>query len=162
MIDGTTYSDEEWGLLVGLPQSVAIAAAAAEPDSARRTQAEREMGQQAIAEGRADASPLVVRVAEELLSRVGDPEEGEAPPDIELPDREAGIADVLQRARTATALLAERADEGDAGAYRFWLVTIAQAVVGSARSGGVLGVGGEWISESERRFVDELSSILRD
>src|SRR5947209_347104 len=97
------YSDEEWGLLVGLPQSVIIAASSAEPDGARRTHAESEAGMQAIAEGRESANPLVVRVAATIVERVGDPETGDEAPTIQLADREAGIADVMTRARAAAA-----------------------------------------------------------
>jgi hypothetical protein len=160
--DVTEFSDEEWGLLVGLPQSVALAASAAEPDGSRRTHAEGEAGMEAISAGREDASPLVARVAGELISVVGDPEAGEEPVVLDVPDPQVLIADVLQRARQAADLLAGRSDDGDAGAYKNWLVTIAEQVVHAARSGGVLGIGGEEVSEAERQFVDELASILRD
>jgi hypothetical protein len=156
----TEYSDEEWGLLVGLPQAVAIAASAAESDGARRTWAEGAAGQQAIAAGREAGSGLVERVAEELISRVGDPEEGAEPAVVAPPDRQAALADVIERARAATALLGAKADPGDAAAYKHWLVTIAEEVVTAARSGGVFGVGGDVVSESERQFRDELAAVL--
>ena len=35
-------------------------------------------------------------------------------------------------------------------------------VVNAARSGGILGVGGDWVSEAERRFLSELSVALGD
>ena len=158
----TEYSDEEWGLLVGLPQSVVVAASAAEPDGSRATHTEGEAGLEAISTGRENASPLVARIAMELVNRVGDPEAGEEPPMIEPPDPQAAIADVLQRARLASELLDVREHEDDANAYKHWLVGIAEDVVQAARSGGVLGLGGERVSESERQFVDELSSVLRD
>lgn len=156
------FSDQEWGLLVGLPQAVAVAASAAEADSRRATIAESEAGLDAIAAGRESGIPLVQNIAEELVARVGDPEEGEQAPVIDLPDREAAVTDVLDRARAAAALLAEKADEGEAGAYKHWLVTIAEHVVMAASSGGVLGVGGDLVSESEQRFVDRLSRTLND
>jgi hypothetical protein len=156
------YSDEEWGLLVGLPQAVATAASAAESDGARRTWAEGAAGQDAIAAGRESGSVLVERVAQELISQVGDPEEGVEPPVIEPSDRQAALSDVIDRARAAAALLDGKADPGEAAAYKHWLVTIAEEVVTAARSGGVLGVGGDVISESERRFRDELAAVLND
>jgi hypothetical protein len=158
----TEYSDEEWGLLVGLPQAVATAASAAESDGARRTWAEGTAGQDAIAAGRESGSGLVERVARELIARVGDPEEGVEPPVIAPPDRQAALADTLDRARAAAALLAGKADPGEAAAYKHWLVTIAEEVVSAARSGGVLGVGGDVVSDSERRFRDELAAVLND
>lgn len=54
---GFGFSDEEWGLLVGLPQSVLTAASAAESDGTRRTMAENAAGLETIAAARESASP---------------------------------------------------------------------------------------------------------
>lgn len=156
------FSDEEWGLLVGLPQAVVTAASAAEADSTRRTMAEGAAGHEAISLGRESPSPLVSAVAAELVSRVGDPEAGEELPVITPPAPEAAITDALDRARAATALLAARVDEGEAGAYRHWLVSIAEEVVTASSTGGVLGLGGEQVTESERSFRDRLAAALQD
>ncbi|MEU7973935.1 hypothetical protein AB0B48_18060 [Micromonospora sp. NPDC049089] len=159
---GFGFSDEEWGLLVGLPQSVLTAASAAESDSTRRTMAENAAGLETIAAGRESASPLVVAVAGEIVTRVGDPEAGEELPVIAPADPGAYIDDVLLRAGEAGTLLAARVDEGEAGAYKHWLVKIAEQVVGAASSGGLLGIGGESVSDSERRFRDRLAHVLID
>ncbi|MDG4770429.1 MULTISPECIES: hypothetical protein [unclassified Solwaraspora] len=156
------FSDEEWGLLVGLPQAVLNAASAAESDGGRRTRAENAAGLETISAGRESASPLVAAVAGELVSRVGDPETGEELPVIEPADPQALIADVLARAGAAARLLADRVDDGEAGAYKHWLVGIAEQVVGAASTGGVLGIGGETVTESERRFRDRLAHVLND
>lgn len=156
------FSDDEWGLLVGLPQAVLTAASAAESDSTRRTMAENAAGLETLGAGRESASPLVAAVAGEAISRTGDPEAGEELPVIQPSDPEGMIADVLQRAKAASALLAGKVDEGDAGAYKLWLQEIADHVVTAASSGGFLGIGGEEVSESERRFRDDLSHVLND
>ncbi|WP_422739486.1 hypothetical protein ACN263_09790 [Micromonospora sp. WMMD729] len=159
---GFGFSDEEWGLLVGLPQSVLTAASAAESDGTRRTMAENAAGLESIGAGRESASPLVAAVAGEIVTRVGDPEAGEELPVIAPADPQAYLDDVLVRAREAAVLLAARVDEGEAGAYKHWLVTIADQVVGAASSGGLLGLGGESVSDSERRFRDRLAHVLND
>jgi hypothetical protein len=159
---GFGFSDEEWGLLVGLPQSVLTAASAAESDGTRRTMAENAAGLESIGAGRESANPLVAAVAGEIVTRVGDPEAGEELPVIAPADPQAYIDDVLVRAREAAVLLAARVDEGEAGAYKHWLVTIADQVVGAASSGGLLGLGGESVSDSERRFRDRLAHVLND
>ncbi|MFC4017818.1 hypothetical protein ACFOW4_07650 [Micromonospora sp. GCM10011542] len=159
---GFGFSDGEWGLLVGLPQSVLTAASAAEHDGARRTMAENAAGLETIAAGRESASPLVAAVAGEIVNRVGDPETGEELPVIAPADPQAMIDDVLLRAGEAAALLAARVDEGEAGAYKHWLVKIAEQVVGAASTGGLLGLGGETVSDSERRFRDRLAHVLND
>lgn len=162
MTSQRAYSDEEWGLLVGLPQSVMIAAIFAESDSGNRTADESGAGLDAIAAGQDSGSTLVRDVALELVNRIGDPETGELPPTLELSDRSVDLAEVLGRARTATDLLSAKAGPGEAAAYRHWLVGIADQVVNAAKSGGFLGIGGSWVSDSERRFVAELSTVLND
>lgn len=156
------FSDEEWGLLTGLPLAVLTAASAAESDGTRRTLAEGAAGLEAVAAGREGASPLVAAVAQEVVSRAGDPEAGEELSLISPEDPKAYIADVLERAGSAAALLRGRVDEGEAGAYGHWLVSIAEQVVTAAPSGGMLGIGGDLVTEPERRFRDELSKVLQD
>ncbi|MFV2100712.1 hypothetical protein [Micromonospora sp. LOL_024] len=159
---GFGFSDEEWGLLVGLPQSVLTAASAAESDGTKATMTESAAGLETISVGRESASPLVAAVAGEIMTRVGDPEAGEELPAIEPADPRAYAEDVLGRAKEAAALLAARVDEGQAGAYQHWLVEITEQVVGAASSGGVLGLGASLVSPSERRFRDRLAQVLND
>jgi hypothetical protein len=162
MTNQRVYSDEEWGLLVGLPESVMMAAINASDDSVNRTADESGAGLDAIAAGRDSGSTLVRDVASELVTRLGDPETGELPPALEIGSRQVDVTDVLSRARTATDVLAAKAGPGEAAAYRHWLVGIADQVVNAAKSGGFLGIGGSWVTESERHFVDELSTVLND
>jgi len=154
------FTDAEWGLLVGLPQSVLTAASAASPDSARKTRAESEAGVDVISDARASASGLVAAVAGALLARVGDPELGEEPPVIEPADPIAYVEDVLLRAAEANALLTAKAEQADAETYKHWLVEIAESVVGAASTGGVLGIGSEPVTDSERAFRDDLAKAL--
>jgi hypothetical protein len=162
MTSQRVYSDEEWGLLVGLPESVMMAAIFAENDSVNRTADESGAGLDAIAAGRDSGSTLVRDVAQELVTRLGDPETGDLPPVLEIGSRQVDVNDVLARARTVTDVLAAKAGPGEAAAYRHWLVGIADQVVNAAKSGGFLGIGGSWVSESERHFVEELSTVLND
>ncbi|WP_030440230.1 hypothetical protein [Actinoplanes subtropicus] len=156
------FTDAEWGLLVGLPQSVLTAASAATPDSARKTRAENEAGRDEIADARVSPSPLVAAVAGALLAEVGDPELGEEAPVIEPADPIAYAQDVLQRAAEANALLTAKAEQADAETYKHWLIEIAESVVGAASTGGVLGIGGEQVTDSEREFRDGLAKALAD
>ena len=162
MTSQRVYSDEEWGLLVGLPESVMMAAIFAENDSVNRTADESGAGLDAIAAGRDSGSTLVRDVALELVTRLGDPETGDLPPVLEIGSRQVDVNDVLTRARAATDVLAAKAGPGEAAAYRHWLVGIADQVVNAAKSGGFLGIGGSWVSDSERHFVEELSTVLND
>jgi hypothetical protein len=156
------FTDAEWGLISGLPQSVLTAASAAESDGARRTRAEAAAGLDTISDGRESPSPLVAAVAAEIVARVGDPEHGEELAVPAPPDPQAYAADVLARAGEAAALLTARVSEGEAGAYKHWLVEIAEDVVTASSTGGVFGLGGETVTEPERTFRDELSRVLAD
>jgi hypothetical protein len=156
------FTDAEWGLLVGLPQSVLTAASAATPDSARKTRAESAAGLEVISDGRASASPLVAAVANEIVTEVGDPDLGEEAPVIEPGDPIGYAQDVLGRAAEANALLVAKVEQADAETYKHWLVEIAESVVGAASTGGVLGIGGETVTDTEREFRDDLAKALAD
>ncbi len=156
------FTDPEWGLLVGLPQSVLTAASAATPDSARKTRQETAAGLDQISDARGSASPLVTAVASAVLAATGDPDLGEEMPAIEPADPIGYAQDVIDRAAQANALLAAKATPQDAETYKHWLVEIADTVVGAASTGGVLGIGGETVTESERAFRDGLAEALAD
>lgn len=156
------FTDAEWGLLVGLPQAVVTAASAATHDSPRKTRAENAAGLNEIADARASASPLVAAVAAAAVEAGGDPELGEELPVVEPGDPVVYAEDVLERATEAAALLAGKAATADAETYKHWLVEIADLVVGAASTGGVLGLGGEPVTDAERGFRDELAKVLAD
>ncbi len=160
----TVFTDEEWSLLVGLPQSIMSAASATGSQSVRQTLTEGEAGLDVVSDGRQSGSPLVEAVAKELVFRLGgDPELGEEPPVVVVPaDASTYVSETLSRAGEARVLLAAKVGEGDAGAYRHWLVTIAERVVGATSTGGVLGLGGDQVTAAEGTFVRELSTALND
>jgi hypothetical protein len=151
------FAPDEWALLIHLPARVMIAATSAEPDTARRTVAEGIAGLDAIAAGRSSDSDLVRGIVTAIYAESDD----EPPTAEEFTDRPAGLSDVLAACRTASAILADRADPADAAAYRHWLETIAARVCAASRSGGVLGLGGERVSAAEHRFLADLSAALR-
>ena len=154
------YTDEEWGLIVGLPLSVVVAASHVESDGSKATQSEGNAGMEAISVGRESASPLVAQVATELLARAGDPEAGEEAPQISPDDPAAFAADVLTRAQNAADILTAKVPAEEVEAYRHWLVSIADDVITAAKSGAVLGIGGERVTPAERTFRDDLADIL--
>jgi len=154
---GLAFRPDEWALLTRLPARVMIAAASAEADSARRTVAEGLAGLDAIAAGRASPSHLVRAVVAAIYAET---DGNDTPAAEEFTDRVAGLAGVLADCRAVSALLADRTTSADAEAYRGWLVEIAHTVCGSARSGGVLGVGGAKVSAAEKRFLADLAAAL--
>jgi len=152
----TAFGCEEWDLLVALPGRVVIAATSAEPDAPRRTVAEGLAGIEAIAAGRASASPLVRDVVTSIYQET----DGDPPAAEEFQDRVDGIAAVLDACRVAATVLASRTGREDADAYRHWIESIAVRVCRSARSGGVLGFGGSPVSAAEREFLAGLGAAF--
>ena len=156
----SSFTDQEWSLLVGLPSSVLSAASAVQADSPRRTLAENEAGLEAISDGRVLGNRLVETIASVLLQRLGaDPHLGEEPTVAVVPDDPWAYAnETIARARAARALLISKASRGDTGAYCHWLVTVAERVIAAANSG----VGTERVTPVEHNFVHRLSVALED
>jgi hypothetical protein len=155
---GFGFPPAEWDLLTHLPAQVVIAAISAEVDTARHTVVEGLAGIEAIAGGRAFDSELVRAVVAAIFA---EPDEVDGPPAAgpvrqEFADRSRGIVDVLTTCRSATALLAARADPADSAAYRQWLQSIAARVCAAAHPVA----GGEWFDNAGRRFVDDLGTAL--
>lgn len=66
----------------------------------------------------------------------------------------------LQRIRDAVALLEPKAEPGDVEAYKRFVLTVAERAAEATKSGGVLGIGGERVSEAESAALDELAAAL--
>ena len=107
-----------------------------------------------IAAGTVSDSDLV-RAAVAAIYTEADPD---PPTADQFRDRHAGITEVLVNCRTASAVLARRADPADAAAYRQWLQNIAARVCGASRSGGLFGA---LTSDSEHKFLADLNRALQ-
>jgi hypothetical protein len=66
----------------------------------------------------------------------------------------------LQRIRDSVALLESKASTEDVEAYRRFALTVAERVAERTKSGGVLGIGGERVSEDESAALDEIAAAL--
>ena len=150
------FAPDEWTLLTHLPARVMIAATSASADAPRRTVAEGIAGLDAIAAGRSSDSDLVRAVVAAIYAESDE----DTPTAEEFTDRAAGLAEVLASCRAASTVLYARADPADAAAYRHWVSTVAARVCGAAKSGGVLGLGGERVSAAEGRFLADLGVAL--
>ena len=65
-----------------------------------------------------------------------------------------------ERIREAVRLVEEKATPEEAGGYRQFLLRVADVVAHAHKEGGVLGIGGKEVSESERAVLDELAGML--
>jgi hypothetical protein len=69
-------------------------------------------------------------------------------------------AEAVGRIREAKEELATKADEADIAAYRDFILAVARRVAEADKSGGVLGVGGERVTEHETAAIEEIRAAL--
>ncbi len=158
MTSRADFAEPEWELIVTLPRWVVAAASAAQQDLAYRTNHEIEQGFVATASGRESGNAFVTEVAAETLKIFDDRAVVSAEA---FDDRKAGVDAVLAKVAAVVALLAEKADRGDAKAYRRWLVGITDVVITAARSNDILGFGGQLVTKAEQGFRDRLVLALQ-
>jgi hypothetical protein len=69
-------------------------------------------------------------------------------------------AEAIDRIREAKEELAAKGEEGDVAAYRDFILAVAQRVAEADKSGGVLGIGGERVTERETAAIEEIRAAL--
>jgi hypothetical protein len=57
-------------------------------------------------------------------------------------------------------VLEAKASPGEVDAYKKFVMTVAQAAAGAHKEGGILGIGGQEISDAENQALDEISVAL--
>jgi hypothetical protein len=154
----TQFAMDEWQRLTQLPRWVVAAASASQQDLAYRTNIEVEAGLIASANGRQVGNDFVTEVATDTMKIFDDRSTVRA---IDFSDRDAAITVVLDRVRDVNQLLKTKADLGDAMAYRQWLVAITDVVISAARTGDVLGFGGQRVTALEHNFRDRIVQVLQ-
>ena len=65
-----------------------------------------------------------------------------------------------QRIRDSVALLEVKASPEEVDAYKRFVLSVAERAAERTKSGGVLGIGGERVSDAERAALDELAAAL--
>ncbi len=158
MTTRSVFAKDEWDRLVQLPRWVVAAASASQRDLPHRTNIEIEAGLIASARGRDTGNAFVAEVGADTLRIFDDRSTVSA---IEFKDTESGIATVLDRVGGVNELLGTKADPADAMAYRSWLLAITDVVISAARTGDILGFGGQLVTALEHRFRDRLAQVLQ-
>lgn len=143
------FNAEEWAVLIeGPPLASAVVSAADRGGTVRETVS--------VAQAYADARQR------HGISELFDDLVAESP---QVDVRRFGSVDelrrhALQRLRDAVAALERRAQPDEVDGYRRFVSTLAEAVARAHREGGVLGIGGREISDSERAALDEIAVAL--
>jgi hypothetical protein len=148
MTEKAAFNAEEWSKVVEAPALAALTVIAADRGGTIRESLS--LGR-AYSEARRDGSGLL----QEIVSTAPQVDPND------LKDRRA----VPQRAETALRealrVLEEKATPEEVEAYRQFVLKVAETVARAHKEGGVLGIGGKEISESEQAALDELAAVVR-
>jgi hypothetical protein len=163
MADKSTFTPDEWKVLLESVMAASLAVTAAEPSGLLGVLKESFAGGKMLADAKLDtaSNPLVKAIVDDLatsegrnLSSDGLREQltGKKPAEI----KSACLA-ILGK---ADGILAAKAG-ADAPAFKTWLRKLSQNVAEAASEGGFLGMGGVAVSEAEKATLGEISSALK-
>lgn len=162
MTDKSSFTPEEWKLLLESVMMAGIAVTAAEPSGLWGVLKESFASGSALAQAKMDpgSNPLIKAVVADfettqgqITARDGLREKLASSLPTEIKAR------CIETLRQAAALVDAKAPD-DATAFKGWLREISQHVAEAAKEGGFLGIGGVRVSEAEKATLTEISSAL--
>jgi hypothetical protein len=163
MADKTSFTKEEWTLLLQSPMIAGMAVTAADPSGLWGLMKESFATGGALTQATTDsgANALVKAVAEDFTTS-----EGRTAARDGLKSKLTGSkseeikTQSVDALREVSTLLAAKAP-GDAPAFKDWLRQISQRTAEAATEGGSLfGLGGVQVSNAEKATLNEISSAL--
>ena len=162
MADKSSFTKDEWTLLLKSPMIAGMAVTAADPSGLWGLLKESFAGGEALTKVATDinASGLVKAVVADFSTSEG----RSAARDGLKADFSGGKpADIKTKSvdclRQVSALLSAKAP-GDASAFKAWLRQISQSTAEAASEGGGLFGGGVQVSDAEKATLSEISSAL--
>jgi hypothetical protein len=157
MAEALDYSEDEWKLLITVPQTVAGAVMVAHSGGLmRETLAMLEAFD--LARQQFSGSRLVETVLDGVQRGDTTVEEG-SPHDPPNAPPHSMEEDALAESRQAAELL-RRAPEDEAEAYRQFVHFLANHVAGAAKEGGFFGIGGKRFSTEEMNIIAAVDAAL--
>ena len=163
MADKTSFTKEEWTLLLESPMIAGMAVTAADPSGLWGLLKESFAGGTALTKAiaGADTNALVKAVVNDFSSSEGRSAARDGlktkfaasqPPDLKIK--------AIDSLRQVSALLDAKAP-GDAAAFKAWLRQISQTTAEAAsEGGGLFGIGGVQVSDAEKATLTEISTAL--
>jgi hypothetical protein len=148
MTEKAAFNAEEWSKVVEAPALAALTVIAA--DRGGTVRESLSLGR-AYSEARRDGSGLL----QEIVSTAPQVDPND------LKDRSALPQRAEKSLREALRVLEEKATPEEVEAYREFVLKVAETVARAHKEGGVLGIGGKEISESEQAALDELAGVVR-
>ncbi|MGK2952375.1 MAG: hypothetical protein ACSLEZ_08330 [Thiobacillus sp.] len=155
-----TFTSEEWTLLRVVPSFVAGGVAAADPSGIFSSVKESFAGAKGVAEAFKTNGSLelfAALAADRSMPGMPDPKAllGEGPREQQMQSLKNAV---LERVRSAAALVAAKATPAEAEAYGQMLVRVAEQAANASKEGGFLGFGGVRVSEKEQAFITEVKA----
>ncbi|MBR0739292.1 hypothetical protein JQ581_20370 [Bradyrhizobium liaoningense] len=162
MADKTSFTKEEWTLLLESPMMAGMAVTAADPSGLWGLLKESFASGNALAKAISDpgANPLVKALATDFSTSEA---RSAARDGLKAKFANSQVADIkaksIEALRQVSAVLEAKAP-GDAPAFRSWLRQISQTTAEAANEGGLLGFGGVQVSDAEKATLTEISGAL--
>ena len=162
MSDKTSFTKDEWALLLRSPMNAGMAITAAETSGLWGLLKESFAGSAELAHAATDpnASPLIRAVVADFMTGEG---RSVARDGLKAEFANSKPAEIKGKAiaslREVTSVLAAKAP-GDAAAFKGWLRQISQKTAEAASEGGGLFGGGVQVSDAEKATLGEISSAL--
>ena len=157
------FSDEDWAELVRSPMIASFAITAADPSGLIGTVQEASAAARALSDGRREKpASLIAEVVTAYETQEGRRLGQDAIRGI-LRDNDPAVAVgiAVERLSAIARLLDEYAGE-EAGDFKRFLRDVAHSVAEAASEGGFLGIGGEKVSDKERRTLADIEAALGD
>jgi hypothetical protein len=155
-----TFTSEEWTLLRLTPSLVAGGTAAADPSGLFSSVKESLAGAKSMAEALKANSGLELftsLASDRSIPGMPDPKMllGEGSREQQMQNLKNAV---LERVKSAVALVASKASPAEVEAYKAMLVSVAEQAADASKEGGFLGFGGVRVSDKEQAFIAEVKA----
>ena len=162
MIDRSSFTPEEWRLILSSPMLAGMAVSLADPSGLFGTLKEGFAGANALMSAKKDAASNAI--ARAIAADFDTPEGRSAARDGIKADLKGKSpaemkAKALEGLRQVNAILSAKAPD-DAPGFRTWLKEVAANAAEASSEGGFLGFGGVQISDAEKATLAEIDTAL--
>jgi hypothetical protein len=162
MADKSSFTPDEWKLLLESVMMAGMAVTAADPSGLWGMLKESIANTSALLQARTNPDPLIKAVADDFTTS-----EGRSTARDGLKAKLSGIqaseikAKCIETLQQAGAVLDAKAP-ADAAAFKGWLRDISEHVAEAAsEGGGLFGIGGVQVSDAEKATIKEISTALK-
>ncbi|MEA2304885.1 MAG: hypothetical protein QOH43_2165 [Solirubrobacteraceae bacterium] len=143
------FNAEEWDIVAQAPLLAGMSVVAASRGGTLR---------ESMAMAKTYAEARKQQGASELLDALVASPPAVDPSHLQQGDDMAKV--VTERLREAVRLMEQKATPEEVGAYKRFILDVAEAAAKAHKEGGFLGVGGKEVSEEEQRALDQVAATL--